>query len=161
MAQWTKPELVIEQDISKPTLSSRQEGSPSCSLIPSSPTNGVSLAVQPGFAGFVRTQDITFTIPTILPGGCQLEARFPAGYAISSSGNAQVNVIAKGGNAPGAIVGTTTFTSDPYQARKIFINSFACEAEMEYTLGLAGAEGTVDFSGSDEAGLFMAVGNCW
>lgn len=139
-------------------LAARQEGSPSCSLVPASPSTGLSLAKNPAFE---RDQDITFTIPSGFSGPCQLEARFPAGYAISTSGNSQVNVFAKTGPAAGALVGTTSFSSDPAQAKKIFINSFACAPDMEYTLTLAGTEGAVDFVGSDVAGLFMAVGNCW
>jgi hypothetical protein len=139
----------------------RQEGTPSCTLIPATPTNGLSLAIQPGFAGFVRTQDISFTIPPDFPGPCQLEARFPADYPITTSGNGQTNVIAKDGPDPGAVVGTVTFASDEGDGRRIYINSFACEGVMGYTLELAGTEGTVDFEGSEDAGLFMAVGNCW
>jgi len=128
-----------------------------CTIIPASP-NSVSLADNPAFN---RVETITFSIPAGFPGPCQLEAVFPAGFAISNSGDSQVNVIAVTGPAPGAIVGTTYFRSDPNQDTKIYINSFACQADMEYTLQLAGTEGAVDFTGTAQAGIVMAVGNCW
>jgi hypothetical protein len=141
-------------------LTTRQQ---SCTLIPATSTtssngNGLSLAKTPAR---LLDQAIAFAIPAGLPGPCQLEARFPAGYAVSNSGDAQVDVVATTGPAAGALVGTAYFSADPAQAKTVFVNSFACAPDMGYALTLAGAEGAVEFAGTGEAGLFMAVGDCW
>jgi hypothetical protein len=101
-------------------------------------------------------QTITF-YPPANAWGCAIEAVFPPGYPISSYGNAQVNVRAIGGPAPGALVGTITFASNPTEAVKTTINSFACRPEMAYIFEIAG-EGNagVSFTGvSGTAGLRM------
>ena len=103
--------------------------------------------------------DLTFNIPAGAIGPCSLVTTFPAGYPISSSGQTQVNVIAKDGPSAGSIVGTTTFTSQPNSPTFVTINSFACRPTMSYTLTLAGTEGAVDFAEGNGAGVAMTY-NC-
>lgn len=105
------------------------------------------------------TQTLTWEIPPNAGGPCTLIATFPAGYPISSSGNAQVNVIDVNGPSPGSIVGTVTFASDPSGPTTRYINSFGCRANMQYRLVLAteGA-GSVSFGEGNGAGIGMTYG---
>ncbi|KAK5013904.1 hypothetical protein LTR60_003623 [Cryomyces antarcticus] len=110
--------------------------------------------------------------------GCSLEAYFPAGYPISSSGKAQVYVYTtdkplsfspRGSDVSWAYspqtvsqVGTVTFTSDPAAPKRIFINSFACQPKMTYRFSISRdstAAGAVSFQQTNGAGLRMTY-NC-
>jgi hypothetical protein len=104
-------------------------------------------------------QTLSFTIPANARGPCSLIATFPAGYHISSTGNAQVNVYDVNGPAAGSLVGTITFASDPYNPKVNTINSFACRPNMKYRLALAGTQGSVDFANGNGAGVAMTY-NC-
>jgi hypothetical protein len=90
--------------------------------------------------------------------GCQLEVNFPAGYPITSSGNSQVYVF---NTATGAQVGTVNFASSPVQATKYVINSFTCEASMNYRLSIGSTTdaGSVAFADTIDAGITMTY-NC-
>ncbi|EJT76188.1 hypothetical protein GGTG_06110 [Gaeumannomyces tritici R3-111a-1] len=102
-------------------------------------------------------QGVAFYPPSSAVGACQLEAYFPAGFAISSSGAAAVNVIDVNGNSPGSIVGTITFASSPTEPTRRFINSFGCRSYMAYRLEIAGAgPGSVSFPATPGAGLRMS-----
>ncbi|KAK5654870.1 hypothetical protein OQA88_6906 [Cercophora sp. LCS_1] len=105
------------------------------------------------------TQNLSWDVPAGAGGPCTLIATFPAGYPIASSGNAQVNVIDVNGPAPGSIVGTVTFASDPSAPKTTYINSFACRANMQYKLVLAteGA-GSVSFAEGNGAGIALTYG---
>ncbi|KAI0383233.1 hypothetical protein F5Y04DRAFT_31024 [Hypomontagnella monticulosa] len=104
-----------------------------------------------------RSDAISFQIPPNSVGPCQLIAKFPAGYPITSTGSDLVNVTALDGPAPGALVGALRFRPDT----KVFINSFACRDIMSYELAIAQGEGEVKFSEIAGAGLFMDVGDCY
>ncbi|KAK0635763.1 hypothetical protein B0T17DRAFT_56785 [Bombardia bombarda] len=104
-------------------------------------------------------QDLSFTVPAGAVGPCSLVATFPAGYAIASSGQTQVNVIDVNGPAPGSIVGTVTFASSATAPTFTTINSFACRASMQYRLALAGTQGAVDFAEGNGAGVALTY-NC-
>ncbi len=91
-------------------------------------------------------------------GSCNLVALVPQGYAgFSSTGNAQLNVYALGGNAPGALVGTTTLRPN---GALTTINSFACAPTMPYRFEIASADGTASVSLQETAGvgIYMTYG---
>ncbi|KAK0627151.1 hypothetical protein B0T14DRAFT_407375, partial [Immersiella caudata] len=98
-------------------------------------------------------------IPPGSSGPCTLIATFPANFPISSSGNAQVNVIDVNGPVAGAIVGTVTFSSETWGPKKTFINSFGCRPNMQFELELAteGA-GSVSFANGNGAGVAITAG---
>ena len=91
---------------------------------------------------------VSFSIPPNSY-GCTLRADFPAGYPITSTGNAQVYVF----DSSNRQVGTVTFGS-PQSA---VINSFACAPQMEYRLSIGSLEqaGSVAFADIQGAGLTM------
>lgn len=102
-------------------------------------------------------QWVSFYPPSTAVGACQLEAYFPAGFNIQSSGNAAVNVIDLNGNSPGSIVGTITFQSSPTEPTRRFINSFGCRPYMAYRLEIAGeGPGSVSYAAQPGAGLRMS-----
>lgn len=101
------------------------------------------------------SQTLVFSPPASAPGPCTLLATFPAGYPISSSGAAQVNVVAVDGPAAGSLVGTVTFAAGERQT----INSFACRGEMTFRLEMAGpGSGSVQFAQGEEAGVVLTYG---
>ncbi|KAI1380724.1 hypothetical protein F4677DRAFT_195837 [Hypoxylon crocopeplum] len=104
-----------------------------------------------------RTDAISFQIPPNSVGPCQLVAKFPADYPITSTGSDLVNVKALDGPAPGALVGSLRFRP----GITTYINSFACRDTMSYELSIAQGDGEVKFSEIQGAGLFMDVGDCW
>ncbi|KAI2638788.1 hypothetical protein GGS26DRAFT_587556 [Hypomontagnella submonticulosa] len=104
-----------------------------------------------------RTDAMSFQIPPNSVGPCQLIAKFPAGYPMTSTGSDLVNVRALDGPAPGALVGSLRFRP----GTKVFINSFACRPVMSYELSIAQGEGEVKFQEIAGAGLFMDVGDCY
>lgn len=117
----------------------------------------ISLSKAPGAPS--TTQTLSWDIPAGAGGPCTLIATFPAGYPISSTGNAQVNVIDVNGPTPGSIVGTVTFASDPSGPSTRYINSFACRANMQYQLVLATeGSGSVSFGEGNGAGVAMTYG---
>ncbi len=124
----------------------------SCAVAYPAGVSQVHLALNPAFNA---QQPLTFNIPAGASGPCSLVATFPAGYSIASSGNAQVNVIAVDGPAPGAIVGTTTFASQPNANTYTTINSFACRPSMSYQLTLVNPYSAVDFAEGNGAGVIM------
>ncbi|KEY75441.1 hypothetical protein BA78_7857 [Aspergillus fumigatus] len=86
--------------------------------------------------------------------GCSLSSFFPAGTPVTTSGAAApVEIFAVNGPlsrsphgidvswaycpAPGALVGSTAFESDPNEARTRFVNSFSCTDKMTYRLSIA------------------------
>ncbi|RLL97214.1 hypothetical protein CFD26_106591 [Aspergillus turcosus] len=110
--------------------------------------------------------------------GCTLSYSFPAGTPVSTSGPAPVEIFAVNGPlsrsprgidvswaycpAPGALVGSTTFESDPNQARTRVINSFSCANTMTYRLSIAGwytQATSVEFAQGPGVGLRMSY-NC-
>jgi hypothetical protein len=107
-----------------------------------------------------RPNAIAFTLPPNAPGPCSLVARFPAGYPIQQAGASAINVFAQDGPAPGALVGTITFSSDPNVETVRTINSFACRTTMGFELEIASDEqdGFVAFSEVLGAGLMMEYG---
>ncbi|KAI1850612.1 hypothetical protein JX265_004322 [Neoarthrinium moseri] len=107
---------------------------------------------------------VSFNVPPNSVGPCSLVAKFPAGYPITSSGSNLVNVIAVGGPAPGALVGSVRFASSPDQRTFTTINSFACRPYMEFRLEISRDQanpGSVAFQEVQGAGLFLDIGdNC-
>jgi hypothetical protein len=93
--------------------------------------------------------------------GCQLEANFPAGYPITSSGNSQVNIYSTSGDNNGKLFGTVTFASSPIAPTKFVINSAKCEPLMTYRMEIASQDqaGRVAFADTQAAGLTMTY-NC-
>ncbi|KAF2689300.1 hypothetical protein K458DRAFT_413597 [Lentithecium fluviatile CBS 122367] len=93
--------------------------------------------------------------------GCQLEANFPAGYPITSSGNSQVNIYSVSGDNGGSLFGTVTFASSPVAPTKFIINSAKCETLMTYRMEIASEDqaGRVAFADTKDAGLTMTY-NC-
>lgn len=93
--------------------------------------------------------------------GCQLEANFPAGYPITSSGASQVNVYWDSGAAKGSLFGTVTFASSPVAPTKFVINSAKCERYMGFRLSIAheSLPGRVAFADTKDAGLTISY-NC-
>lgn len=85
-----------------------------------------SISLRPG----ANPLGIGFTIPDSAAGPCSLMLSLPA----SVQGVARVNVVALDGPAPGALVGTTTFTA----GGQATINSFACRPQMCYSLQVTG-----------------------
>lgn len=106
------------------------------------------------------TNAVTFSIPSGSH-GCQLEANFPAGYPITSSGNSKVNIYATSGANSGSLFGTVTFASSPVAATKFVINSATCTNVMSYRMEIASQTqaGSVAFADTQAAGLTM-VYNC-
>ncbi|KAI1140538.1 hypothetical protein F5Y05DRAFT_321059 [Hypoxylon sp. FL0543] len=104
-----------------------------------------------------RPNTISFQIPPNSAGPCQLVAKFPDGYPITSTGSDLVNVVALDGPAQGALVGSLRFRP----GTKTFVNSFACRDVMTYELEIAQGTGEVKFSEVQGAGLFMDVGDCY
>ncbi|KAH8893330.1 hypothetical protein GQ53DRAFT_763651 [Thozetella sp. PMI_491] len=132
----------------------------SCTTVP--PTSPAipfdfNLAENPAIA---RTETLTFTIPSNAVGPCSLVVQFPANYPIQvSGGSQQANVFAVDGPAPGSLVGTYNFAQSA-SAQFATINSFACRPSMSYLVELAATQGgSVDFSETSTAGLFMTF-NC-
>ncbi|GFF49057.1 conserved hypothetical protein [Aspergillus udagawae] len=111
--------------------------------------------------------------------GCSLSYSFPAGTPITTSGAAApVEIFAVNGPlsrsprgidvswaycpAAGAMVGSTTFESDPNQAKTRFVNSFSCSDKMTYRLSIAGwykQATSVEFAQGPGVGLRMSY-NC-
>jgi hypothetical protein len=93
--------------------------------------------------------------------GCQLEANFPAGYPITSSGNAKVNIYTVSGANSGSLFGTVTFASSPVAPTKFVINSAKCEPLMSYRMEIASPDqaGRVAFADTKDAGLTITY-NC-
>lgn len=120
-----------------------------CQFVAASPAG---LSVAKGYP-----QSVAFYPPSSAVGACQLEAYFPAGFPIASSGAAAVNVIDLNGNSPGSIIGTITFQSSPSEPTRRFINSFGCRPYMAYRLEIAGeGPGSVSFPAAAGAGLRMS-----
>ncbi|KAH8892795.1 hypothetical protein GQ53DRAFT_805738 [Thozetella sp. PMI_491] len=85
------------------------------------------------------TAIVSFTgVPTNVVGPCSLVAQFPANYLIATTGNSQVNFRPLEGPAPNSLVGTYTFAQSS-TARYNTINSFACRANFNFQLSLAGS----------------------
>ncbi|KAI9706433.1 MAG: hypothetical protein M1836_003439 [Candelina mexicana] len=117
--------------------------------------------------------------------GCQLEAVFPIGYSIQSSGNPQVYVYSTDGPLsysprgidvswayspkPVSQVGTVVFSSvyDPskqskYDPAKVVINSFVCKPKLTFRFSIASdqtAASSVSFEQTTQAGLRLTY-NC-
>jgi len=137
----------------------------------------------PGFtiaqdAGPSNKQDvfIQFNIPSGAY-GCQLQAYFPAGFSITSSGSSQVNTYSLASTIPVtpsgldvswnsapasvSLVGTTTFSSSPVNPTTPVINSFTCASVMAFRLSIASTSnaGSVSWAQGAPNGLQM-VYNC-
>ncbi|KAK0720801.1 hypothetical protein B0H67DRAFT_452798, partial [Lasiosphaeris hirsuta] len=98
----------------------------------------------------------TFTPPANAVGACSLIATFPANYPITNQGNAQVNIYDGGaGPAPGTLVGTITFSSEPWGPKLNTINSFACRPQMDFRLEMAGDSGSTSFAEGNGAGIAL------
>ncbi|KAH1276171.1 hypothetical protein KXX33_000202 [Aspergillus fumigatus] len=111
--------------------------------------------------------------------GCSLSSFFPAGTPVNTSGAAApVEIFAVNGPlsrsphgidvswaycpAPGALVGSTAFESDPNEARTRFVNSFSCTDKMTYRLSIASwykQAASVEFAQGPGVGLRMTH-NC-
>lgn len=104
---------------------------------------------------------ITFTNIPAGSYGCQLEANFPAGYPITSSGNAQVNIYTTSGANTGSLFGTVTFASSPVAPTKFVINSATCDSTLSYRMEIASKDqaGRVAFADTKDAGLTVTY-NC-
>ncbi|KAK0727177.1 hypothetical protein B0T26DRAFT_747532 [Lasiosphaeria miniovina] len=100
-------------------------------------------------------QDLAFSVPAGAGGPCSLVATFPVGFSIANSGQALVDVVAVDGPAPGALVGSITFASDPVSPTFRTINSFACRPNMLFRLRISGAQGAVDFAEGNGAGVAL------
>ncbi|KAH7075808.1 hypothetical protein BKA63DRAFT_307529 [Paraphoma chrysanthemicola] len=93
--------------------------------------------------------------------GCQLEANFPAGYPITSSGSSQINVFATGGENGDVLFGTVTLQSSPVAPTKFVINSASCKSSLGFKLEIASETeaGRVAFADTKDAG-FTVTYNC-
>jgi hypothetical protein len=126
---------------------------------PFPPTSSFSLIQSGGSATTTggRNLDALVSINNIPAGayGCQLEVSFPAGYTVTSSGNAQVNVFTleapfnsgtTWNSAPAAVSlwGTGTFVS----GGTTIINSETCAPNLYFLFEIASdtADGSVSFT---------------
>ncbi|OCK82943.1 hypothetical protein K432DRAFT_379970 [Lepidopterella palustris CBS 459.81] len=114
-------------------------------------------------AGAVNKRDDAISFNNIPEGsyGCTLEVDFPAGYPITSSGNAQVYVFAEDGPSAGSQVGTVNFASSPVAPFKYVINSFTCRPSMSFRMSIGSTTdaGSVAFADTKDAGITMKY-NC-
>ncbi len=160
------------------TILALPQGSPTCQTVYPTIVARISQAqpsasLLPGFtisqeADASNKQDVLveFDIPAGSY-GCQLEAFFPAGYSIQSSGETLVYVYSTDKNpsrdvtwatapAPVSQVGTIEFASDPSKPTTEVINSFVCQPETTYRLSIGRdftAAGSVSFAQTVGAGL--------
>jgi len=85
--------------------------------------------------------------------GCSIQADFPAGYPIESSGDSQVYFY----DSNNSQVGTITFASPQSQV----VVSTACQPQMQYRMSIGSLDeaGSVAFADIQGAGLTMTY-NC-
>ncbi len=112
-----------------------------------SPTQSIPFPIS--ISSSASPVEIGFTIPDDAVGPCSLMLSLPAGTAIQ--GGAQINVVALDGPSPGSLVGTTNFMS----GSQATINSFACRAQMCYSLQIANGDGSVEFMETRGVGMTM------
>jgi len=121
--------------------------------MPNSTTDGMTVTValdQAANSTTLTHRDALVIFNNIPAGayGCQLEAIFPAGAVITSSGVTQVNVFSLNrvasptdtyATAPNNVgqIGIITFSSSPTGPTKQVINSAACSTSLSYRLSLA------------------------
>jgi hypothetical protein len=93
--------------------------------------------------------------------GCQLEANFPAGYPITSSGASQLNIFATGGETGDVLFGTVTLQSSPVAPTRFVVNSAVCKTSLGFRLEIASETeaGSVAFADTKDAG-FTVTYNC-
>lgn len=130
---------------------------------PTTNTDGmqVTVALDPATGNTFTRRDALVRFDNIPAGSyaCQLEAVFPAGATVTSTGASQVNVFSLDrlaeptdtyATAPNnvGLFGTITFASDPNTATTRVINSAACAPSLSYRLSLASdsTAGSVSFA---------------
>lgn len=124
---------------------------------PTTSTSGMdfTVALDPAAGNTFTRRDALVTFDNIPAGsyGCQLEAIFPAGATVTSTGASQVNVYSLDrvaaptdtyATSPNNVIlfGTITFASDPTGPTTRVINSAACAPSLSYRFSLAGDSGT-------------------